>query len=91
MGMGLHGSTRCICQYLMKLEFSPQIFKKISKSANFMKMFLVGAELFGVERWSDRRTDRHNGANNRFFRNLANASKKELIILVKILHTLGDR
>jgi len=35
----------------MKLEFSQQIFEKYS---NFMKICPVGAELFHVDRWTNR-------------------------------------
>jgi hypothetical protein len=38
----------------MKLEFSQHIFEKHS---NFVKIHLVGAELFHMDRQMDRRTD----------------------------------
>jgi len=45
----------------MKLEFSRQIFEKKTQVPNFMKILPVGAELFHT----NRRTDRHDEANNR--------------------------
>ena len=41
-------STRYSCQTLMKLEFSRQIFEK-TQISNFMKIRLVGAELFHAD------------------------------------------
>jgi hypothetical protein len=46
----------------MKLEFSRQILEKMLKYINFMKIRPVGAELFHV----NRPTDRHDEANCRF-------------------------
>jgi len=40
--------THYLCLILIKLEFSQQIFKKYSGS-NFMKIRLVGAELFHTD------------------------------------------
>jgi len=45
----------------VKLEFSRQILENIQVS-NFMKIHLVGAELFHA----DRQTDRYDEANSRF-------------------------
>jgi hypothetical protein len=53
----------------MKLEFSPQYFEKNTQISNFMKIRLVGAELFH----SDRRTDMTKLTVP--FRNFANAPK----------------
>ena len=50
---------------LMKLESSWHIFEKHS---NFMKIHLVGAELFHVDRQTDIQMDRHDEANRRFLR-----------------------
>jgi len=45
------------CEILMKLEFSGQkLFSKNTQISNFMKIRLVGTELFHA----DGRTDRHN-------------------------------
>ena len=51
-----------LVRFLMKLEFSRQIFEKGNEIQNFMKILLVRAELFHA----DRRTDRHDEANSRF-------------------------
>jgi hypothetical protein len=55
-------STGYICLILMKLEFSRQISLKIPQISNFMKIRLVGAELFN----EDGQTDRHDEANSGF-------------------------
>ena len=47
---------------LMKLEFSRQIFEKILKISNCMKIHRVGAKLFHA----DRQTDKHDEVNSRF-------------------------
>ena len=47
----------------MKIEFSEQIFQKIAKISNFMKICPVGAELFRADGQTDRQTDE---ANSRF-------------------------
>jgi hypothetical protein len=52
--------TNHVCQILMKLEFSSQIFEKYSKY--FMQTCLVRSELFHV----DRQMDRHDEAYSRF-------------------------
>jgi len=50
----------------MKLEFSPQIFKKNTQVSNFMKIRPVGVELLNGNWRTDGRTDRHDKANSRF-------------------------
>jgi len=47
-------SAHYFCLILMKLEFSRQIPEKNTQTSNFMKIRPVGAELFHV----DRRTER---------------------------------
>jgi len=45
-------------QILMKLKFSGLVFSKSPERPNFMKIRLVGAELFmQTDGWADRRTD----------------------------------
>ena len=53
--------------FLMKLEFSQQIFKKNTQISNFMKICPVGAELFHV--------DRHDKVKRVAFCNFANVPK----------------
>ena len=53
--------THYSCQILMKLEFCLQVYERYSNS-NFMKIRLVGAELFHAEG----RTDSHDKTNNNF-------------------------
>ena len=48
-------------QILIKIEFHRQIFEKTSNN-DFVKICLVGAELFHA----DRQTDGHDKANSRF-------------------------
>ena len=54
-------SSRYFCAILMKLVFSRQIFIQNIQTTNFMKIRLVGAELFRAER----QTNGHDEANNR--------------------------
>jgi hypothetical protein len=54
-------STRYSWQIEIKLEFSRPFSKNLQKP-NFMKVRRVGAELFHV----DKRTERHDEANSRF-------------------------
>jgi thioredoxin-related protein len=54
-------STHRFCQILVKLGFSQQIFEKYSHK-HFMKIRLVGAELFRADRRAD---GGHGKANNR--------------------------
>ena len=49
----------------MKLEFSRQIFEKVSIS-DFIKIRPIGAEFFHEDRQADRRTDVHDEANSRY-------------------------
>ena len=55
-------STRNSCQILMKIEFFFGRFSKNTQISNSMKIRPVGAKLFHT----DRQTDRHDEANNRF-------------------------
>ena len=50
----------------MKLDFPRKIFGKNPQMWNFMKIRLVGAELFHAGVQADGRTDRHDEANSRF-------------------------
>jgi len=43
-------SSRYYCPILMKFEFSQQIFKKNPQISNFMKICLLGFELFDADR-----------------------------------------
>ena len=70
MYIGLYVKYRYCCQILMKLEFYRQIFEKYSKILNFMKIRLVGAELFCADGRRD--TTKRIVA----FRNSANSPKK---------------
>jgi hypothetical protein len=47
--------THYSCQILMKLEFSQLIFEKNPQMSNFMKICPMGAELFHVERQTDKK------------------------------------
>jgi hypothetical protein len=58
MYIRLHVNARCSCQFLIKLEYSPQILEKYS---SFMKILPVGAELFHA----DGRTGTYEKANSR--------------------------
>jgi hypothetical protein len=49
--------THYPCQVSMKLEFPRQVFEKNIQRSYFMKIRLVGAELFHVVQETDRRTD----------------------------------
>jgi hypothetical protein len=61
---GLHVKYPYFCQVLMKLEFSPQIFKKYS---NIKFHETPSSENQVVPcRQTDRQTDRHDKANSRF-------------------------
>ena len=61
-------STRYSRKILMKLEFSRQIFEQSSN-------IKLSKNPSGGSRVVPRRTDRHNEAKSRFFRNVANAPK----------------
>jgi len=52
----------------MKLEFSRDIFEKNTQILNFMKILIVGAELFHDDGWTEGRTDRHDEANISFLK-----------------------
>jgi hypothetical protein len=56
--------------------FSGQIVIKIPKIGIFMRIGPVGADLFHVNRETDRKTEQHGEDNNRF-RNFANALRKD--------------
>jgi len=72
-------STRYPCQILMKLEFSPQIFKNHLNAIYSLKSFQWKSS---CSMRSDRRTDRHDEANSRFSQFCERAS----IINIKYLH-----
>jgi len=60
-------STRYSCPIVMELEFFfLDRFSKNPQISNFMKIRLVGAEMFHMDGQMDGRTDGHDGANNRF-------------------------
>ena len=61
----------------MKLEFSPQFYKKNSQIKNFMKIRPARAELFHLDRRTDRLTDGRTDTTKLTvaFQNFANAPK----------------
>jgi hypothetical protein len=61
----------------MKLEFTAHIFLKNAQILNFLKLRLVGAELFRADRRTDRGTDGQTALTKLIviFRNFANAHK----------------
>ena len=71
-------STRFSCHILMKLEFSRQILEKYTDIKFHKKIRPVGAELFHVDRCTDRWTDGQTHMTKLIvaFRNFAKAPKK---------------
>ena len=59
-------STRSSFETLINLQFPQHIFEKQSLISGFIKIRPVGAELFHVDRQTDRWSDRHHEANRRF-------------------------
>ena len=53
---------------LVKLEFSREIFEKITQILSFMKIRRVEAELLHEDGQTDGRKERHHEANSRFLK-----------------------
>jgi len=57
MYTGLQVMYLLILSDFNELKFSGHNFQKLFKYQNFIKIHLVGAKLFHVNRWTDRETD----------------------------------
>ena len=72
----------------MKLEFSRQILKKNTQISNSMKIRPMGAELFHVDRQTDRRANRHDEGNSCFTQFYERAWKKKSMVWIQICDLL---